>query len=85
MRSERVRAGLDSNTLTVRAIGPKITFLVGDAEVLSFEDSTLREGAVDLAQRRERGVRQRESDRHGSIVSLDAIDGGAGMTHTACP
>jgi hypothetical protein len=46
MRSERVRAGLESNTLTVRAIGPKITFLVGDSEVLSFEDATLREGAV---------------------------------------
>jgi hypothetical protein len=46
MRSERVRAGLEANTLTVRAIGPKITLLVGEAEVLSFEDSTLREGAV---------------------------------------
>ncbi|HEY3108849.1 MAG TPA: hypothetical protein VGL23_08860, partial [Chloroflexota bacterium] len=48
MRSERVRPGLEPNTLTVRAAGPKITFLVGDSEVLSFEDSTLAEGAVGV-------------------------------------
>ena len=47
-RSERVKAGQESNTLTVRAIGPKITLLVGDAEVLSFEDGMLREGAVGV-------------------------------------
>jgi hypothetical protein len=45
-RSSAVRAGTEPNTLTVRAVGSKLTFLVGDQQVMAIEDGTLREGAV---------------------------------------
>src|SRR5207249_1606843 len=46
--SGQVRPGGALNDLTVRAIGPHLTFLVNGTEVASIEDTALGEGAVGL-------------------------------------
>ena len=46
--AEAVRPGGATNELTVRAIGPRLTFLVNGVEVASLDDSALPDGGVGV-------------------------------------
>jgi len=47
-RSDAVRAGGSPNDLTVRAIGPQLTFTINGARVADVEDGTLASGGVGI-------------------------------------
>jgi LPXTG-site transpeptidase (sortase) family protein len=46
--SDTVRPGTETNELTVRAIGSRLTFVVNGVQVAGLEDSTLMEGGVGI-------------------------------------
>jgi hypothetical protein len=47
-RSDKVRPGLAANTLMVRTSGSRMTLFVNESEVVTFEDATMRDGAVGV-------------------------------------
>ena len=46
--SDAVRPGAEPNVLSVRAIGPRLTFVVNGTQVASLEDATLPAGGVGV-------------------------------------